>query len=582
MGQAPPGEECNVTGNGTPFVKAGEFGESRPIIREWTTKPLRFAKSADVLVCVVGATCGKLNLGADCAIGRSVAAIRPNASLLNQGFLYAFLQGWTVRLRTGSQGSAQGVITREMIGSIPIPVPPLAEQERIVKLLDEADELRKLRAQADRRTADLIPALFHEMFGDPATNSKGWPIRAASDLMEACDYGTSQKANEAARGIPVLRMGNVTTSGELDLTHLKTVELPEKELTGQRLKAGDVLFNRTNSRELVGKTGMWDGRFEAVAASYFIRVRFLPDIEHPQHFTTFMNLPFMKQRLTEIARGAVGQANINSKELKAIPVPVPPVSQQTEFARRVMKIRELEASQTASRLRLEILFQSMLHRAFNGELTGGTEVVELQSSQEFIRTVLAAEIVSRMHGDRTFGQVKLQKVIHLAEYIVPIEEISSEPERFAAGPHDPKLIAQVETKMKDCDWYEAAPRADGYGNEYRPLTKAGGHREHFEKLWPKQAAAIRRLIDEMKTWKTERCERFATVYAAWNDLLIWGKQADDAAILDQVLNHWHTAKQQIPKASWMETLTWMKREGYIPTGFGRATAPKPQADLFPS
>ena len=251
---------------------------------------------------------------------------------------------------------------------IKISVPPLPEQERIVKLLDEADELRKLRAQADCRTAALIPALFHEMFGDPSTNSKKWPQIPAGELMAACDYGTSQKANEANRGIPVLRMGNVTISGELDLEDLKTVELAADELTKQRLQTGDVLFNRTNSRELVGKTGMWDGRFDAVAASYFIRVRLDADIEHPQHFTTFMNLPFMKRRLAEIARGAVGQANINSKELKSIPVPVPPLPLQKEFAARVMEIREMEAAQAASRRRIDHLFQSMLHRAFNGEL----------------------------------------------------------------------------------------------------------------------------------------------------------------------------------------------------------------------
>lgn len=81
MGQAPPGSACNETGTGTPFVKAGEFGLERPLIREWTTQPLKLAKASDVLICVVGATAGKLNLGADCAIGRSVAAIRPSPKL---------------------------------------------------------------------------------------------------------------------------------------------------------------------------------------------------------------------------------------------------------------------------------------------------------------------------------------------------------------------------------------------------------------------------------------------------------------------------------------------------------------------
>ena len=259
-------------------------------------------------------------------------------------------------------------LSSKQIAQIKMPVPPPAEQERIVKLLDETDAMQRLRAQADLCTTTLIPALFHEMFGDPSTNSKNWPLQPVGELIEACDYGTSQKANEDRRGVPVLRMGNVTTEGLLDLEDLKTVELTENELVKQRLQAGDVLFNRTNSRELVGKTGMWDGRFEAVAASYFIRVRFHSDIEHPQHFTTFMNLPFMKRKLADMARGAVGQANINSKELKSIIVPVPPLVLQKEFAQRVKEIRELEAGQATSRTRLDALFQSMLHRAFNGEL----------------------------------------------------------------------------------------------------------------------------------------------------------------------------------------------------------------------
>ena len=259
-------------------------------------------------------------------------------------------------------------LSSKQIAGIEMSVPPLLEQKRVVRLLDEADELRKLRVKADKHTSNLVPALFHEMFGDPVANPKGWPTKRAGELMAECDYGTSQKANEEGRGVVVLRMGNVTNAGELDLENLKTVVLPENELAKQRLRAGDVLFNRTNSRELVGKTGMWDGRMEAVAASYFIRVRFRADVEHPQHFTTFMNLAAMKQRLAGMARGAVGQANINSKELQAIELPVPLLPLQQEFAKRVMEIREFEAKQTASRQRLESLFQSMLHKAFNGEL----------------------------------------------------------------------------------------------------------------------------------------------------------------------------------------------------------------------
>ncbi|MND41276.1 Type-1 restriction enzyme EcoKI specificity protein [compost metagenome] len=152
MGQAPPGNECNTTGNGTIFVKTGEFGELYPIVREWTTKPLKFAKQGDVLICVVGATVGKLNLAIDCAIGRSVAAIRPRDGLKTK-YLYFMLMPFTLRLRSGSRGSAQGVIGKSELSSVKIRVPNDDEQSRIIAKVEELIALcDKLEAkQQDRR-----------------------------------------------------------------------------------------------------------------------------------------------------------------------------------------------------------------------------------------------------------------------------------------------------------------------------------------------------------------------------------------------------------------------------------------------
>jgi restriction endonuclease S subunit len=140
MGQAPLGERCNKEGIGTPFVKAGEFGENRPKIVEWTTDPLKLAKNSDVLVCVVGATAGKINLGADCAIGRSVAAVRPGKKL-HQFFLYYLLSLELSNLRSGSRGSAQGVITKDDLHRIEVSLPPFSEQERIVQVISSIDKL---------------------------------------------------------------------------------------------------------------------------------------------------------------------------------------------------------------------------------------------------------------------------------------------------------------------------------------------------------------------------------------------------------------------------------------------------------
>jgi type I restriction enzyme S subunit len=135
MGQAPPGDTCNKDGNGTPFVKVGEFAELYPAIQEWTLKPLRLAKMGDVLICVVGATVGKINLGIDCAIGRSVAAIRPR-KILKQKYLYYFLELKMLEIRGQSKGSAQGVITKDYINSIQIPLPEMKVQEEVLDLLE--------------------------------------------------------------------------------------------------------------------------------------------------------------------------------------------------------------------------------------------------------------------------------------------------------------------------------------------------------------------------------------------------------------------------------------------------------------
>lgn len=136
MGQAPPGSECNKDGVGTVFVKTGEFGELYPEIVEWTTKPLKLAQVGDVLICVVGATIGKLNLAIDCAIGRSVAAIRPHAGLHTR-YLYYSLMPFTLRLRRNARGSAQGVIGKDDLAGVEILAASPGDQERIVAKLDE-------------------------------------------------------------------------------------------------------------------------------------------------------------------------------------------------------------------------------------------------------------------------------------------------------------------------------------------------------------------------------------------------------------------------------------------------------------
>ena len=241
MGQAPPGSASNFDGIGTPFVKAGEFGEERPIIREWTTQPLKMAEEGDVLICVVGATSGKANLGADCAIGRSVAAIRPQAGC-DQRYLYAFLKTQVEDLRRASTGTAQGVISSAMLGSVNVPLAPLREQRRIVAKIDGLTA-RTTRARTDLarisalvakyRSAVLELAFSGRLTADFRDDGKdaahglpvSWNIRLLREISEiqgGIQVGKKRTSQTGLVEVPYLRVANVQR-GWLNLDEIKTI-----------------------------------------------------------------------------------------------------------------------------------------------------------------------------------------------------------------------------------------------------------------------------------------------------------------------------------------------------------------------
>ena len=251
--------------------------------------------------------------------------------------------------------------------SLPVPLPLLDEQRRIVGILNRAAKIERLQARARELIGEFIPALFVRMFGDPVENPMRWRVRALGDICTLTQYGTSRKANDRSEGVPVLRMGNITYRGDLDCTDLKCVVLTGSEFEKYALRAGDILFNRTNSKELVGKTGVWDGRFEAVAASYFIRLRLDETRVLPIYVWAFMNSAAMKHRLFAAARDAIGQANINAKEVKSLPLPAPPLSRQRSFCELIAQTLAMEETASNSADVASALSTSLMNRLLKAD-----------------------------------------------------------------------------------------------------------------------------------------------------------------------------------------------------------------------
>ena len=251
-----------------------------------------------------------------------------------------------------------------------IALPPLLEQRRIVEILDEAHRLRRLRAEADAKASRILPAVFIKMFGDPATNPMGWRAAPLGDAIVETQYGTSRRASTNGQGVILLRMNNISSSGEIDLGDVKFVDLEPTECERQLLQSGDIVFNRTNSVELVGKTGLWkESELSAVAASYLIRIRVDPDQLIPSYAWALMNTAYMKNVLATTARRAVGMANINATELRRLPWMFPPLQLQEDFAAVSDSIRQLNETRNHSLNATRQMFLNLLNRAFSGTLT---------------------------------------------------------------------------------------------------------------------------------------------------------------------------------------------------------------------
>lgn len=208
-------------------------------------------------------------------------------------------------------------------------LPDVTTQSKLAELLWAINDVKESYRELYKRTDEMVKSQFIDMFGLPEENKYNFDVGHISDVVTDVHYGTAKKASDDGK-YAYIRMNNITYDGNLDLTDLKRITVPEKELKGCLVKKGDVLFNRTNSRDLVGKTCAFDCDEPMIIAGYIIRLRMNGKV-HSNYLSTFMNLRRSKAMLLSMAKGAVGQANINAKEVQSIEIIIPPDSLQDEF-----------------------------------------------------------------------------------------------------------------------------------------------------------------------------------------------------------------------------------------------------------
>lgn len=238
----------------------------------------------------------------------------------------------------------------------------LNKQHEVVTTLRKVESVIENRQQQLEKMDELIKARFVELFGVYPLNPKGWETATIRDIVTDVRYGSSRPAVDGGK-YPYLRMNNITYGGELDLTDTKRIDIPDNELDKCTVRRGDVLFNRTNSKELVGKTCVYNRDEMMVLAGFVIRVRVTERIL-PEFLSAFLNTDFSKRMLLGMCKAAIGQANINAQEMQDIGIYLPPTELQRQFVQFKEQTDKSKAAIQKSLNEAQLLFDSLMQQYF--------------------------------------------------------------------------------------------------------------------------------------------------------------------------------------------------------------------------
>ncbi|MDM5309702.1 restriction endonuclease subunit S [Peribacillus frigoritolerans] len=350
----------------------------------------------------------------------SIKVLRVNSTRTNPKYLFFYLlhlckednKFFQYRRRTYD-------IRVDLYFDILIPLPPLQIQNEIVDILEKVELIIEKHWEVEQSLYILRKSLFLEIFGDPALNNKGWRIGTIADLTDSTQYGTSIKATDNSNGVPVLRVGNVTAQGDWDLQNLKYVEVDEKNSQRYIVNKGDLLFTRTNSRDYVGKSAVYQGEKLFIFASYLIKI-VANKKGNTEFISGYLNSDYGKNILYLIAKQTTsGMANINATELLNIPIFLPPKKLQDDYGYQLNYIEQLKEKHKALATDQELLFDSLLQNAFNGKLK--IKSLKEGSDNKMIKDIQVKDIptipernsVLKEEKEKTIKLITLKEIINL-------------------------------------------------------------------------------------------------------------------------------------------------------------------------
>lgn len=303
-----------------------------------------------------------------------------NEKRITQSYALIYLSKAVQKFKHESRGTTINGVTKKQLIELNIPLPPLSEQERIASKLEELfseldksiEELKTAQQQLKVYRQSVLKWAFEGRLTNKVHEGelpKEWQCLNLGDIITSVEYGTSAKSKDSGK-VPVLRMGNIQ-KGRFDWTDLVYTD-NEEEIQKYSLKKNDVLFNRTNSPELVGKTAIYKGERPAIFAGYLIRINRIEDLINADYLNYFLNSEAAKNYGNSVKTDGVNQSNINGQKLKSYPIPLAPITEQKrivdEIESRLSVADKVEETILGSLGQAEVLRQTILKKAFEGQL----------------------------------------------------------------------------------------------------------------------------------------------------------------------------------------------------------------------
>ena len=368
MGQSPDSDSYNENGEGIPFFQGnGDFGEKYPVTRKWCSKPIKIANPEDILISV-RAPIGAINYAkGKCCIGRGLAALTPDKSKVLASFVFWVLKSKNQELNNKGTGSTFKAIGRKVLEETKVPNISLEDQVACVEILERVYSVIRLRRQELQKLDELIKARFVEMFGDPKVNPFGWDMTLVRDVVASCEAGWSGNGTQREKEdgeIAVLKVSAVT-KGYFIPEECKVLDDQDTIKKYVYPQAGDLLFSRANTREMVGATAVITQDYpEHILPDKLWKIRFLGKA-NVWYMKYVLSSESIRSIFSSVSTGTSGSMfNVSMDKFKSIRVPLPPIARQQQFASFVNQVNKSKVAVQKSLDETQLLFDSLMQKYF--------------------------------------------------------------------------------------------------------------------------------------------------------------------------------------------------------------------------